>query len=74
MERWSTSTAQNGARIYHFRYTPLHPNLDDSLDRIYPIRTWNIVAHTLSQMDVKTPKYVPKMRRPIFDFLFFWKR
>jgi hypothetical protein len=60
MDRTSTSVAPNGARIYHFHYKPAHPNSDDLLDRIHPIRTWNIVVRTLTQMDVKTPTKVTK--------------
>lgn len=56
------STTPNGA-IYHFHYKPRHPNSNDPLDRVYPIRTWNIVVHILSEMHVETPKGTKEDRK-----------
>lgn len=45
---WST--------VHCFQYTPANGgNPQDALDRVFPIRTWNLRADVLGQMEVKTP-------------------
>lgn len=50
--------------IYQKFYKPLHPNPNDLLDRVFPVRFYAVRVDDLSRMVVRTPWWSGRLIQP----------